>query len=455
MNPPANPPSTDRAPDIRRLYLFHFFNSIALAVVGIFLFWDKFFLRLGFNMAEFGLIKGLAAFIPMGINLVVSPLVLRLRRDREAVALAYLVRVTLPFLMLGVPYLTEDKTLRVAACAAILVATMIFPMIANNSLYVLCKRLLPADRLGKHMGWITSIWNAPCALLGIVCCRYLDGFANAPTDEFVGALFRICVATTVFQLPASWIALRLSRPQLPQDATRETGYRFRAIMDPFQDPNFRVFLSGIFMVAAMSATVASFVNPYLLQIRGLTLSQISVITAAISLAGFLFRPLWGRMADRVGGRNVLRFSLAGVGLGVFALTGQGFVFLLVFALLAWQTIEGVFGTGVYTGSQYLMLSLSDEERSNIYIAATTFIVGCGGLAGSVVGGQLLEWLKARMDPALPAGEHYRIYFLFCGLGWLITSQFVTAIRERRRRITFARLLLEVYHTVRGALSRAR
>ena len=88
-------------------------------------------------------------------------------------------------------------------------------------------------------------------------------------------------------------------------------------------------------------------------------------------------------------------------MGLFCLTGEGLVPVLFFALLAWNTNEGIFGVGLLTGQQYLSLALSDQERTSIYIASATFVNGAGMFVGSMVGGFMLDWLASRTHPDLP------------------------------------------------------
>lgn len=82
--------------DIKNLYLFHLFLSVSLTAVGSFLFIDRLFLRFGLSMSQFRLIKGTAFLVPVTLNLVLSPYIARLGRNREIVAVSYGLRVLFP-----------------------------------------------------------------------------------------------------------------------------------------------------------------------------------------------------------------------------------------------------------------------------------------------------------------------------------------------------------------------
>ncbi len=130
-------------PNLQKIYLFHFFNKIAISVVANFLFLDRIFLRMGLNMQQFGAIKGLSYFIPMIINLLLSPLIGRLNRDREIVGIGYLIRVFLPLLFLLLPRYISDKTALSAAVTAVLLTVHIFPIVSNNCIQMLVRSNAP------------------------------------------------------------------------------------------------------------------------------------------------------------------------------------------------------------------------------------------------------------------------------------------------------------------------
>ncbi|MCC6445666.1 MAG: MFS transporter [Armatimonadetes bacterium] len=417
--------------DLKKLYLFHLFNSIALTVVASFLFLDKIFLRIGLNMAQFGIIKGNAFFIPLTLNLLLAPLALRLNIDRQAVAVGYLFRVAMPYLLFLLPFATKDTGYLTLGCAAVTLATMIFPHLANNSLYVLCKSHIPPSQLGRHMSLLSILWGLPAFLLAIPCGWYIDLHARGGDAEFYGAFFHIFLATTVFQIAGSWAVWRMNRPVRPEPVD---AVGFRAVGEPFQDACFRPLLITLLVLATVTAMVTSFINPYLMQAQRLTMSQISALAAAVSIPGYALMPLWGRMADRFGGRSVLMASALGMAAGMLCLTGQGMAFVIGFAVLTGLGAGGFFGTGLSIGQQYLALAMSDERKSNIYIAVTGFATGCGIFIGSIAGGALLEWLKGGAAPGSAFG-YYRLYFTLCALGYLGLAGSAALMRGKRHAPT--------------------
>ena len=437
-------------PDIRRLYFFHFFLSISLTAVSSFLFLDRLFLRMGLSMSQFGIVKGLAFLVPVSLNLLLAPYLARLGRDREIVAICYLVRVTTPLLFLVLPMIWADTALLTAGCAVVFLTTMLFPIMGRNSLQALIRFHIPEEDLGRHMGNILSLWLVPSFFLAIPCSWYIDQHSGGDDSKFYEAFLHVLLATAIFVLVAGFFMLKVS-PIEPSRGTRSRP-SFRDIREPFRNRPYRVYLHASFMLSLVGTMIVSFINPYLLDAQGLSMLEVSLIGVSVALLGIGLRRVWGGMCDRYGGKNVLRVSVIGVALGLFVLTGEGLFPVLIFALLAWNINEGVFGIGLFTGQQYLSLALSDEEKTNVYIAATSFVNGTGMFVGSLLGGFLLDWIAARVHPDDPYG-HYAIYFTYCALAYLVVGHFVTALRERRRKVSSAELALQMYRALRFRMRR--
>lgn len=438
--------------DIKKIYLYHFFSSIALCVLANTLFLDKILLRCGLKMSQFGFIKGFAILLPAVVMLLVSPLIMRLQLDRIVVAVCYLFRVTIPFLFLVLPSWTKDHAILTASFSMILMTCAMFFVLANNSTRVLCKSLLPPSSIGKHLSWISVVWFLPGAALAIPLARYVDMHANGSDAEFYKAMFHVFFGTTIFQIAASWVIMRITKPAKRSD--EETDTSLRAILEPFKDRRFRLSLNWAFLYSVVVAMVVGFINPYLIKAQGLDMSQISTIAFVVLAASIALHPMWGHMADRFGGRNLLRVGVVGVAVGLFFLTGKGMVFVIIFAILAWNVGNGLFGTAMTVGGQYLTFSLSHEHKSNVYLAAAGIVRLCGMSVGFFAGGILLEWLKETIstdDPIVP----YRIYYTYCALGVLLLSGVAAAVRDGRRKVRPAQMGIAMYQTIRGFFSRGR
>lgn len=440
----------DLHPNLQKIYLFHFFNTIAISVVANFLFLDRIFLRMGLNMQQFGAIKGLSYFIPMAINLLLSPFIGKLNKDREIVGIGYFIRVSLPLLFLLLPGCINDKSTLVAAVTGILVTVHIFPIISNNCIQTLVRSNVPQKVLGKHLSWIAVVWTLPGFLLAIPLSRILDLHSNGSDYEFYRTMFFIMISTGSFEIIASIIIMRLPREHLVERPVLKVGDIFL----PFKNESFGKLLRAILVFSLLNSMVMAFINPYLLNVQKISMTLISIISAVVSILSILVLPFWGKLADHVGGKNIYGMAVIGLAVGIFALLGRGIVFILVYALFSWEGSRGFFGSGVYSTQQFMIFSLSDDKKRSVFFAAATFVFGSGWFLGSFLGGILLEMLRNIQSFSNPMTA-YRIFFGINGTGLLILARITRSLKDDRKKRNAKGMAVAMYRTARTLFGRAR
>ncbi len=417
-------------------------------MVSNFLFLDRIFLRMGLNMQQFGAIKGFSYLLPMGINLLLSPFIGRFNREREIVGIGYLIRVFMPLLFLILPNLSSDKSVLAAAAAVILITVHVFPIISNNCIQLLVRSNVPQNMLGMHLSRITVIWTLPGFLLAIPLSWILDMHAAGSDREFYRTMFFIMFSTGLFEIIASFIIMRLPR----QHSAKRPDLRFKDILLPFRNKGFRNLLQVILVFSILNSMVMAFINPYLLNVQGISMTFISAISAAVSLLSILVLPFWGKLADRVGGKNIHRIAVIGLAVGIFALLGKGVVFILIYALFAWEGQRGLFGSGIYSTQQFMVFSQSEEAKRPVFFAASTFVFGFGWFFGSFFGGFLLEWNLQNLSNPMTA---YRIFFGICGMGCILLAGFTRFLADDRKKRNARGMRIAMYRTVRTLFGRTR
>jgi MFS family permease len=180
-------------------------------------------------------------------------------------------------------------------------------------------------------------------------------------------------------------------------------------------------------------------------------TAITVVDAVVSIGMLLLLPLWGRMTDRFGSRNILYLCTLGIALGALLLAGGGLVLFALSSLLAWRGTQGVLASGKGVAGQALLLTKTVREKAGSYVAAASFAGGVGGLLGSLSGGALLEWLAER--PQLGKHfDHYRIYFCLVGVAHVLLAGLVFALDDGQPRLSPTSFLRQAF---RGARRRIR
>jgi len=441
---------TEMSPNLRKIYLFHFFNTIAISVVANFLFLDRIFLRMGLNMQQFGFIKGFAYLLPMGINLLVSPFIGKLNRDREIVGIGYLIRVFLPLSFFLIPGRINDRSAMAVAVMVILVTVHIFPIIANNSIQMLVRYHVRQEVLGTHLSLITVVWTLPGFLLAIPLSKILDMHTSGTDQEFYRTMFLIMLFTALFEIIATIIIMRLPR----HNPEHHKNLRFRDIFQPFKNEGFRNLLRVIVVSGMISSMIGAFINPYLLNVQNMSMTLISVISAAVSLLSILALPFWGKLADHVGGKNIYGLAAAGLTVGILALLGKGSGFILVYAFLSWQGSQGLFGSAIYSSQQFMIFTQSEESKRSVFFAASTFVFGLGWFLGSFFGGFLLEWLRNIRFFSNPMTS-YRIYFFICSAVSLSLVWLTRALVDDSEKRSARKMGIAMYRTARTLFGRIR
>ncbi|RKX72630.1 MAG: hypothetical protein DRP70_04440 [Spirochaetes bacterium] len=437
-------------PNLKKIYAFHFFNTIAISVVANFLFLDRIFLRMGLNMQQFGAVKGFAYLLPMCINLLLSPFIGQFNKDREIVAVGYLVRVFMPLLFLLLPGMISNKSTLVSAITVILITVHIFPIIANNSIQLLVRSNVPQKVLGIHLSRIALVWTLPSFLLAIPLSWILDRHSGGSDSEFYRTMFFLMFSTALFELIASSIIMKLPRSHLH----KYSGLRFGDIMLPFRNMDFRNLLLAVGSFSILTSMIAAFINPYLLEIQGISMTVISIISAAVALLSILALPYWGKLVDHVGGKNIYTIAMLGITVGVLALLGKGLFFILIYALFAWQGSRGIFGSGIYSIHQFMVFSQSKEDKRPIFFAASTFVLGVGWFLGAFLGGFFLEWLRNIQKFSNPMSA-YRIYFGLCGIGSLFMIRFSKKLKEDNPKLSAREMRIAMNRTFRNLFGRTR
>jgi MFS family permease len=156
----------------------------------------------------------------------------------------------------------------------------------------------------------------------------------------------------------------------------------------FHNVNYQIVLGvGLICMMMVSAVVPSF--PGIVEVFGLSSQTVGLLITVNTLPGFLFAPLGGVMADKLGKKRLLVFSLLSYGvLGAACALARDFNILLVLRFL-----QGV-GNAPMAGVAFAIISdlFSGEKRAEAMGIFTT-VLYVGYIIYPLVGGALagLAW----------------------------------------------------------------
>lgn len=144
-----------------------------------------------------------------------------------------------------------------------------------------------------------------------------------------------------------------------------------------------------FFVSGSMTMVIPFISLYIASMGNFSDSYVqtwSGLTFAVTfIAAFIFSPIWGRIGDKYGRKNILIISAVGIGLSVF---------LMGFATSVWQLFLLRLFMGIVTGfipmSQALIAVQTPKEISGKVLGTLQTGSITGALMGPMLGGALAD-----------------------------------------------------------------
>ncbi len=213
-------------------------------------------------------------------------------------------------------------------------------------------------------------------------------------------------------------------PDLPYN--EDKSYTFKEFLKHISTDNFGLFVIFQFFFYFSVFIASPFFVPFLLNDLKLSYVQYAIIINITPIMTILFSPLFGKLGDLYGERNV--FAIAS--------------FLIPFVPIFWALSNGfwsIFLVELFSGfvwsafnlatSNFLYSSLDSAHRAR-GVAYLMLIRGIGIALGSTLGGIILTYHP------IHAVNTTRILFLISGLMRFITAYFfVLKIKEVRKDVT--------------------
>ncbi len=264
----------------------------------------------------------------------------------------------------------------------------------------------PKEKIGQTLGTLQA-----ALVTGITVGPLLGGVLA----HFMG--YRpIFFWTAFFCLFGAIIVIRFVKEEFVSQEKEKRSNLRENLRYVFHSPELRVMLFLLILVQFSIVIVAPFLSLYVEYLK-FSPEYVGLMTGVVfgitGVANAFTAPFWGKRADRVGYRKILRHSL--IGITLFSLP-QALV-TNVYQLLILRFGLGVFVSGVIpTINIIVQRSTSEKDRGGIYgIFQSGLLVG--NMAGPLTGGFLAASLGLRA-----------IFFITTGIF------FLAVIWERRNRL---------------------
>jgi len=187
------------------------------------------------------------------------------------------------------------------------------------------------------------------------------------------------------------IGIRLYSFHYEPKLVRPDTSLLRTIAEPFHDRNFRRFLIFAVYWTASVMLATPFVIPYFFTHLKMTFTQLAIWSAIASVSTLVIGAWWGRVADRVGHKQVLKVTtfLAGsVHPACWMLATPGHLMFI------W--ISGIMDALSWGGIHVAMFNLSivtaPRHKRMIYLSVIGAVTGITGFCAGLLSGTLLDWL---------------------------------------------------------------
>lgn len=227
-------------------------------------------------------------------------------------------------------------------------------------------------------------------------------------------------------LVASFLLFRMGEPPFEPSAEKISLRRFAL---PFRDANFRnliVFVSGwIFSIQL----AGPFYGVYMIEVLGISFSQITVFITIATVATLLMMQVWGPISDRVGNKPIILVA----GWGLIAVP---FIWLAavpgsyMFPLFLGHVVSGAFIAGSNLSQFNMLIKLSPGQGRAIYLAVFAAVTGVIGAFAPMIGGVLvglLEGFSFDLGPYTVTNLHF--VFLLSSIGQILVIFLILRVHE--------------------------
>lgn len=373
---------------LKQLIKFHLFTSLAISLAASWGVTDLLLLKMDFDLARFGIIKGNMFLVPAVTYFLFSGKLGRMGHEVQICQWSYFLRAALPVILplLALAEVPKDALLWITA--GIMAVTYTCAMFANNTLLKIMRSTLPPGELNRRAVFLTGLLGLPGALLCIPAIWFLTRVGEDP-KVFLAWFALLQTAVVLFEYPAIRAIGKIPVPPTPVSG-RKTAFPFRRIFTRDLGMLYGItLLHGIWM-----GLCATYFVVYLLKNKGFSPGNILWIDAGLCVLALLIGPSFGKLVDRWGYPLMLCCNTAVIAFCSFLWCShpEGTVFLILFIVLVHNGNNGFLAGMLRQSEGIASVRLPEPEYAEFAVGFGALVFALGTFAGCSLAGKLYTCL---------------------------------------------------------------
>lgn len=241
--------------------------------------------------------------------------------------------------------------------------------------------LVPRPIRARYFANRTRI-SQVCVFLGFLIGGAVLQSQSALGRGLVGFALLFALAT-ICRLISAWMLMRHSEP-IPVPSNMH-GIAWKRVFHHLRASSGGKLLVYLFGVQAAVQMSGPYFTPFMLKKLDFNYVELSGLFSIAFLAKVISLPIWGRIAKRIGARNLLWIG----GVGIVPIGGTWVISQNYAWLALMQSFSGVFWAG-YELAFFLLFfeSIAEDERTSV-LTIYNLLNTAAWVAGSLIGGALL------------------------------------------------------------------